>query len=717
MHLENSEQTSVAGAEAPTTSTEAVLSEQCPVPKLPEDSTASSNGAEFAMKVLMEYTEETVHGGDPSSRGTSEADSYQHYGGHSRRFEQSSDESSDETLDKCETLRLSQEFEECAEHRECFKPLKSSEHCANHRLASECSCCAGNLQSCQHGEVTDEEFESPDGQKSRAGYDPCETFEFTPECTDNLPLPTQDELSVDSESSAVDCEMFATAGFTAVTSDISDSVDRSDCAAECCEYERSQSESEFINDGNDTYQSEGPWTSDEESCGHRRTLTEFDESAHSSETCEDYKEYETTAPSEPDDCTEYFSEEDGSSVCSSIESKSFKTCADGSVPSAPTSDSSGESEKGTHEDSSDEQTQWESFEDDDDIQQTNMNKNDATHTDHFAIEDFFDLFDRTDLYGAAFAQRRQYISCFDGGDIHEHLYVEEVRAQAQKHSTADAQDFIETTIDGRESDACEVERDFSERPSQEEEEEPEHDDEDEYERETPATFTDNAHANLSATDEERMCAPFADDISVEGDAYEENISDSDGGTVKEQPDGLSFSVRSETETQRSPEDKESEEHFGHQTSSSQTSAERGLDGFTEEGRAHDQRMDDEGAGVERDDAETVCRQEVTAQTQESEDDCCLDEGDTRIPDIIHSVVSEDARVEGSGGHAEDSEDNSDDESTESCDCEYCSPPVEQVLSVFTTFNNGTHQHLWRQRRTPSAALSWRWIPQGHGPSR
>ncbi|XP_059895408.1 probable serine/threonine-protein kinase kinX isoform X1 [Gadus macrocephalus] len=136
-------------------------------------------------------------------------------------------------------------------------------------------------------------------------------------------------------------------------------------------------------------------------------------------------------------------EEDGYSDCS--ENRSFETCSNGSARSESCLDLSGGSDKGAHEDSGDEQIQWESFDGDDEEEEEEEEEEDDnddvddTNTDMEQAKEnkdvdtnLFALFDREDYYGLSFLQRKPYISCFDGGDIHEHLYREEPKPVVQK---------------------------------------------------------------------------------------------------------------------------------------------------------------------------------------------------------------------------------------------------------------------------------------------
>ncbi|XP_040912805.1 uncharacterized protein LOC121194186 isoform X1 [Toxotes jaculatrix] len=903
MYLENTEQAKVSGEGE--SSAEALLAEQCHVPKLTEaaDLTSLSKGrAELGIKVLMEYTEKTVRREmDPSllcvehcNMSGDETESCTYCNGHAEGFEQYSASDgfleSDQTLDKCETSGLSQPFDECAQHCECFKPCKSSEHSDNHSLASKCCpCCehcSEHLRLFQQCNPSGQQFESFDCEPDKLtmnvdSFGLCEMSDFIPESADHQELlqqyepPDQQCESFDSEpdTSREDSEQCEMTGCTPSTSD---PVDLLGSGTELCEYDENQIQSEFTDDDDDNgdeddeegYPPEQNETeaSDEKSCRLSEDLNSshvntplhvyFDDSElvrFASECCETYldtedcsqqaatldmstdhcekcgnddpetsEEYETTqecaTSDKTSDTSEFCAEEDSSSDCSSGETKSFKTCPEGSIPSDPCSDSSGESEKGVQEDSSDEQTQWESFEDDEEMGQSHSNESNEdkkkTPTVDIAIEDYFDLFDRADYNGHAFTQKRHYISCFDGGDMHDSLYLED---EARKHSARNAYTFEETNkeIDVQEADisfdvcseeACEEAADASPRDDCESEEKPEdwtidtesslaEDEVEENECEAHALYVENyeqaeededildgetcaseghvseicpeeeAEACLPSGNEETMCAPCAEDISVEGDAYEdelydeqkyENLSDCTSTidhvhtTVidskkdeRPEPEDTEFIECSEMEPYWSLIDKEDngemcepdvEDYYAYQIKSVDSSVKQALNGLIMETISYDQmihgRANGDGSKNERADAllylkenesqtsgvcpsveckavrfavaevselsENVASCSVVEnmaheQTPESDDDCGLNEISAEISpplDIIHSVVSERARIGGWDAHTEENsaseqsrdseEEQSDDESSEHCECEYCFPPLEQV---------------------------------------
>ncbi|XP_031152350.2 uncharacterized protein ctdsp1 isoform X1 [Sander lucioperca] len=757
---------------------------------------------------------------------------------------------SDQIADECETSGLSQLFDECAQHCECFKPCESSEHCANHSLASECSpCCehcAEHLQLFQQCKPSDQQFESSDFEPdtlavNRDDFGQCEMSDFIPECTDHLDflqhyVPSDQQCECfEPDTSTEDSKQCEMTGFIP---NVSDSVDILDCGTELFEYD------ECTDDDDDDEKSCQPEQEDEqteaepvdeESC----TLSEdvnsshFDTPVHvyfddredvhfASECCETHQVTEENSPHDTalnmstdhcemcetdysetsqeydqqcatskqcfDKTSEFGIEEDCSSDCSSIETKSFKTCPDGSIPSDLCSDSSGESQKTAQEYSSDEHTHWESFEEDDEMEQSNINGSNEdqkiTPTVDGVIEDYFDLFDRADYCGNTFAQKQRYISCFDGGDIHDRLHLEEVQAEAQKRAK-NVYKFkeITKTIDVRETDTCldapeeacedTYEEDASQRGdastgSCESEEQAEDwikesgsslsgDDVEDEESEVYALYAENfeededtaldgrvpeiyneeeAEVYLSSGNKESMSAPCADDISVEGDAYEDEIfvaekyeSLCDNASafghlqttvIVTEPEDKVFMACSEMEPYWSLVDHEEneemcepgvEEYYVYQIKSIQSSVKQALNGFIMEGRSYDQMINGDASRNEREDALlslkavrfeitevielsenfancSVVEKTTNKQTSESEGDCGLGEKAREIKPtlgVIHSVVTQLTKNEGrteenKASERTDSDEDewSDEISSEPCECEYCIPPIEEV---------------------------------------
>lgn len=878
MYLESSEQTNISGEGD--LSTEAMLTEQCQVPKLTEAadlSSPSKGSAELGTKVLVEYTEQIESREMDSllcvencNMTRDETEPFTYCNGHAESFEQYSASNgffeSDQTIDNCETLGLSQQLDECAQHCECFTPCESSEHCANHSLTSKCnSCCehcVEHLQLFQQCKLPGQQFESFDFEPDKLvmngdSFEQCEMSDLIPESTDHFEALQQYEPSdeqckrFDSEPdiSTEDSEHSEMTGFTP---DFSDSVDLLDCSTEFFVDIESTNDDDDDSDDSDNYPPDNYppdqneiEASDEESCRLSEHVNSsscdtsvhiyYDDNEHvcfTNECCEDYleteeeqaptvdmsadhsetcgnydsetnQEYEPTQQCPTSDKTsEFGTEEECSSDCSSMETKSFTTCPDGSIPSDHCCDSSGESEKGIQEDSSDDQTQWESFEEDEQTEQISINESNEdekkTPTGDIVIENYFDFFDRADYYRDQFSQKRHYISCFDGGDIRDCLPLEE---KGQKYSAKNAYTFekisvkeVDVCFDAPE-EACQItsEEDESVRGDSESERNPEDwsidsessladDDVEEIERESHAEDYEEAEEDadeetydgeacvfesdfcescqeeeaefcLSSGNEDSMCAPCADNISVEGDAYEDEGYDALNyetlGDNTSTVDHIQTTVIDcKKDNEPTPEEKtfiecseiepywllkendyiigemcetDVEEYYACQIKNIQSSGKQALNEFIIEGQSYDQIIHGkpnedalfplkelETAGVCPEECKTdstevtelaenlasrcVVEKTTDQQTQKSNDDCGLQDvlRETTPPlGIIHSVVSEQAKVEARDAQTEESNDSeqsrdseeeqSDNESSEPCECEYCVPPTEQVL--------------------------------------
>ncbi|KAM8855624.1 uncharacterized protein AB9W97_020401 [Spinachia spinachia] len=830
MFLENAEQSKVSGERE--LSAEAMLAEQCPIPSLTEAVDLSSSlmgSVELGMQVLVEFTEQTVSKEmdpsivclDISNRSRDETETCTYCNGHCKSFEQYPESDaffeSDQILDQCETPGLSRAFEKCAHHCVSFKPRKSSEHSANHSLASKCSCCceqcAGPLLLFHQCKPSNQQFESFDSERAFVavdceGFGQCEMSDFIPDCTDHLGLLQQYEPSdqqyecSDSEpdTSTEDSEQCET---TSLTRNISNSMDLLDCGDELYEYdgctnqngeergppegEGEQSDMEPSDDESLTLsqdvdapqfdrpvrvyfqeRKEVPSASD---CCETHQLAEENLAQAmalnmSPEYCEAWGAAYSDTSQEPDEESatpeqsefETEEEEEESSDCSSIETKSFKTCPDGSIPSDRCSDSSGESEKGAREDSTDEHTHWESFEDDDETPQSDDGGSEECEKEtagaDAVVEDFFDLFDGDDFYRHPLAQKQRYISCFDGGDIHDRLHHEDVRCEAQTLAKNAFEPEVSEDIFVQETDACldaleeayedTYEEDASQRGDYslgsddnsslvgddvEETESQSHTEEDE----NPAF---DGHVSEISTDEEdeedaelweRISTPCAGDISVEGDAYEDDTfapqpyeslegntpTTGDLKTTVPEPEDQTLNACSEQEPYWSLVDQEDdgqtfelEEYYANQIKSIQSSVKQALNGFILQGGLCDH--------IIHRDASEKCIEEqfgitkVITLREDSADGCVVEKApesacdhgfsDTSITinptlDIIYSVVSQLTKNEGrvmptlvrkaEGNEASEEgvdveEEQSDDESTEPCKCEYCLPPIEEV---------------------------------------
>lgn len=841
MYLENSEQNK--GTREGEPSTEGMFAEQCQVPRLTEaaDLTGPSKGsAELGVKVLLqEYTEQAVSEEmDPSipcleqcNLNSDELESCTYFNGHADSFEQYSESNgffeSDQILDKCETSELSQPCDECTQHCECFK---SSEHCGNHSSASECSACceqcAEHLQLFQKCKPSDQQLEISDLDADElevncGSLGLCGRCDFNLECTDHPEALQQYEPS-QQQSDGFDSESdTSTENFQQC-----ETMDSLNCNPEVCEYDEISDETEFTNDEDDEEAEEEDYYDDDDgdfeddlSYKAKQNETEFsDEESHSSSedtpvqvyfddtenvafatdlwetheyTKEDFQQALTTEVStesgEPcgnDDYevsqepykSESSGEEDGSSDCSSVETKSFKTCPEGSIPSDPFSDSSEESDKGPQEDSSDEQTEWESFEDEE-VQQSDENK---SKTVDVTVEDYFDLFDKVDYYRHIFTQKQRYISCFDGGDIHDHLYLEE---EAKKHKAKTLYQFedINREANVKDTDTCsddasedtyeEVDVDQSDGSCNLETQsedwliaksESSFEEDDESKTENGVVYAENdetaeddkapideeacasddhvseeAEVHPSTGPEGSMFAPLAKEISVEGDAYEDILCSShycepkpsaidetasitdytEDDKAKPEPEDDVFITCSEKEPYWSLIDNDEnrqlcepgvEEYYVYQIKSIQSSFKQALNGFILERNSHDQITNDENASRSQSQdalislkelaATGLCPEECVSDTfginevidmnsSAVEEECVLNEisKETGPPvGIIHSVQERDMVLmktednNDSEQSRESDEDQSDDESYETCECDYCITPTEEV---------------------------------------
>lgn len=770
MYLENSKQGKDLGEEEQ--SIEVMIAEQCQLPKVAAADLTHplKQQAESAGEAVVEYAAQTVQReAEPSvfhvellsmneDKTFSYCDELPEHTTSSAFFE------SDESGDKCKTSGLSQTLSECDQHCEGCRPSESCQHCANHSVVSKCfPCiehCAEALQLSQQCQASDHDIDRESNEWGAIfdSSEQCNTSEPSSVCADPLALPQQHKRSdqqhgcfdFEPELSVKDSEECTMNGCGPT---VLDSVDSLDCDAELDENQESGDEAEQ----NET---------DEEIPG----FSHFDAPAHvyldgseASECCDAYElrqgnsEQANMSCDDYNECVEdyfvisqntpsvkserrnsgrsldFFSEEDGSSYCSSVETKSFKTCLDGSIPSDPCTDSSEESDKGAQEDFSDEQTQWESFEDEDEdedeeTEQSCMNgcQEDGMKTvvDR-VIEDYFDLFDRAEYHGHTYLQKRQYISCFDGGDVdvclhlqsQVHKQTEHVCKEISEKTDVHETDTFNNVFD--ESGEEEVLRDYNLSGKAQDPDEciresgpslaDDETERDEAEEDPTCEFYDQvsdisedkgANSSLESENDERMFAPFINDISVEGDAYEDEFSHDQ--TIEVTPT-LGHLETLVTESRNTSEDEEPtvcseiepywslveenqqcdpgvEEYYAYQIKSIQSSYKHDLNSF----------INNRLRPVIIQPNHNV-EQTTTLLTPQSDDDYGLNQtgkGFNPPSGIIHSVASELANVEEEDPHkvseqtSDTEEEEFDDEATEYCECEYCIPPDEQVLHIF-----------------------------------
>ncbi|XP_017285837.1 protein FYV8-like [Kryptolebias marmoratus] len=861
MYLENSEQGKVSGEGE--LSTEALLTEKCAVPKVTEAaglSSPSKANTELSIKVLVEYTEQSVDREmDPpflclehDNLNTEESESCTHCNGHPESFKKYSTTNgfieSDQTLDD-DTAGLSQLFDECTLHCECFKPSKSSEHRVNLSLASESSHC------CEHGpehlllfpqcEPSDQHSESsefePDELEANCGsLEQSGMSIFIPECADQLELLQQYELS-DQECDFFDSEQDGSTEDSeqGLTQSISDSVDSLNYAAELCECDESQTQTEYTDDDGDEEdeiyedeQNKGEFSDEEDTADftdvpyesdvgelHFHTEEEISEQTSETDASTDAEEfsgnddfdYEPTQQCHSGDSVEFCPEEDDFSEGSSVETKSFETCPDDSFPSDPCFDSE-ESDKGAQEDSSDEPMQWESLEENNEEKHSNRSDDEQKTTLTVSvIEDFFDLFDTPDSYGHMFTQKRHYISCFDGGDIHDRLHPEEevqrcsdktvykledIKEEISTHGNDEcheaeaeikihdnivqSEDASELNVDDDDARSEDLTFDTDEEDSSQRDgshnSENQSDDctirsessstkDDAEEKESELLYTENSEEAeddedcvdgeafvfegpisegqdkepeecLCSGNEENMFAPCAQEISVEGDAYEDEASaskncDFTGDAVLSDDTEMSADLKEDETDEPNPRqndflacsemdpywafldqeksgefsESDVEDYYKYQIKSIQSSGKQALKGFIWDGHSNKQKsgetFDEDTSQNENKDASSSLREtelqdmEVCSEGSKSvkcgitlventpneqcDNKCELDEISSEIsppPDIIHSIVS---KLANEATETRDSdEEQSDDESIELCECEYCIPPTQQV---------------------------------------
>lgn len=763
MYLENSKQGKDSGEEEQ--SIEVMIAEQCQLPKVSAADLTHplKQQAESAIEAVMEYTPQTVQGEagplvfqlELQSMNGDEDESFPYCDKLPENTTSNAYFESDESGDKCKNSGLSQPLSECDQHREGFRPCKSYQHCANHSVVSKCFACSEHhaeaLHLSQQCEASDHDF---DHEPNKWGviYDDSElynTSESSSVCADPLALAQQlsdqqhDCFDAEPELSMKDSEEFNMNGCSPNMLYSVDSLDTElDKNEESKGAKQNETDEEIPRfshfnvpahvylDGSeereccDAYElRQGNYEQANMSCDHYH------------ECVKDYfviSQYKPSVKSEhwnSGRSLDFSSEEDGSSYCSSVETKSFKTCLDGSIPSDPCTDSSEESDKGAQEDSSDEQTQWESFEvEDEETEQSRMNgcQEDGMKTPlDEVIEDYFDLFDRVEYHGHTFLQRRQYISCFDGGDIDVCLHLQsqvhkqtecvckEISEKTDVHDSDTSHDVLE------ESGEEEVLRDYTLSGSMKDPDEGIResgsslaDDEtecDEAEEDPTCEFYDQVsdvsedqggNSSLASENDERMFAPLINEISFEGDAYEEEFSHDH---TSEATSTLSHFEALVADSRKNSEDEDPaacsemepywslveenedcdpgvEEYYAYQIKSIQSSNKHDLNAF----------MNKRLWPITIQPNQNVV-QTTSLLTTQSDDDC----GSNQIaevlnppPDIIHSVASEPANIDDNEPHeaseqiTNTDEEEFDDEASEFCECEYCIPPDEQVLYIF-----------------------------------
>ncbi|XP_029692600.1 uncharacterized protein isoform X3 [Takifugu rubripes] len=722
MYLENSMQGTVSGEEEQ--SAEAMITEQCQLPK--EAATDLTDllkqRDKSAIEAVVEYAEQTVQREvEPSvfhvelQMTRDEDESFPHCDHLPESLTSDAFFESDEFGDKCETSRLSQPLSECDQHSEGIRPCKSCQHCANHSTVTNCFPCSEHqteaLQLSQQCEAFDHHFDREPNKWAAIckEFEQCDTPESTLVPADPLAVHQQhDCFDSEPELSVKDSEESTINGCTPNTLDSLDSLESElDENEESDEAEHDETDEEIP--GFSHFNAPAHVYSDDreasECCDAYKlrkanmSCVDYNECVKGYFVISHYKPSVTSEQWNSDMSSEFFSEEDGSSYCSSVETKSFKTCLDGSIPSDPCSDSSGESDKGAQEDSSDEQTQWESFEDEDEeIEQRHLNacQEEGLKTPvDIVIEDYFDLFDSGEYYGHTFLQKTQYISCFDGGDIDARLHLQsQVHKQTEYECKENSAKTEQYTVQDSDPSCDVLEGAAEEEGLRDDTSSGSMKDPDECMQEWGSSLADD-ETECDEAEEDRTCE-FYDQVSEDkGDAYEDELSHVQNDNTTFTPGPLETLLSDCTKTcefeelacsemepywslveENEQRDPGVEEYYAYQIRSIQSSNKHDLNGLVNNRPCHQiNQLNQNG------------EQATALPTTQSAGDC----GSNQIfkalkppSGIIHSVVSELTNSEEEDTHeateqtGDTDEEEFDDETSEFCECEYCIPPDEQV---------------------------------------
>ncbi|XP_041730933.2 uncharacterized protein LOC121562837 [Coregonus clupeaformis] len=411
-----------------------------------------------------------------------------HYNGHSGGFEQCINKPCEDypVLHKHTTQykssELSKSFEECSQHCECFDFSKSSEHCAN-VFSQHCEHfteCFQSSEQCKSSDQHCNSFESSEPAENSEFLEQCKISDFIPDISEpNESIITFEHCTGICEYSEKYNHIEHSAEYNETTKPFDENLKPSEPTVQQIEIcglfdsefciilepirssdlnmpsqhyaeQDAPNESRQISEVHEpseqtllAEQSNHQSAEYDISSGHcelQNTLYEQRETSlqcEQSERCNSCESYLCQHQSTNDKCYEpsssFYYEEDKSSECSSIETRSFESLIYDSINADPLTDSveSYEAlvEEGAQDKSSDDQTQlyseiWESFDNCADVvefEESNADE-DKPHSDAVVVEEFFDLFDKEDT--CAFAQRRPYTSCFEGGGVHE-LFFEQ----------------------------------------------------------------------------------------------------------------------------------------------------------------------------------------------------------------------------------------------------------------------------------------------------
>lgn len=366
--------------------------------------------------------------------------------------------------DQCKCAGLSEPFYRFGQHCECFEVSKSFD---NHDIASEFNQCYGNFTDCLHFSEqcssSVEEVLPTEIQPSKKKDENCEDFEqckifnllpgtseFT-ETVDSLELCTkhceysenvnivlcsaEDLTNKEHEKHPVTSEAKKVVEYSQIFTQLScillEEIHSSDFNTPPEINPDGSTHITFVNEYTDNIllakestdsfiEYDRPTTH----CERSENLSEQMEKSQEQKSNKELCSYNSLVDTDEQTKKTFFrhtTEEDETSECFSTETTSFVTCIDDSFSPEPCSNS-GKTHKGAQEDSSNNQSLWQCFEDKDAKEcSKNIDSQDNPSICEIVIEDFFDLFDREETYRHTFLKRQCYTSCFEGGDIHDEL--------------------------------------------------------------------------------------------------------------------------------------------------------------------------------------------------------------------------------------------------------------------------------------------------------
>ncbi|XP_064867714.1 uncharacterized protein LOC115107622 isoform X2 [Oncorhynchus nerka] len=417
-----------------------------------------------------------------------ESKPFVHYNGHSVGYEQCITKPCEDYpvlhkhTNQYKSSELSKSFEECSQNCECFDFSKSSEHYANDCLASVFSqhCehfteCFQSSEQCRSSDQHCKSFESSEPAENSEFLAQCKISDFIPDISESneskisfehytgiceysekynhIDDPTEynettKPIDEDLKPSQPTFQQIEICGlFDSEFCIILEPIHSSDLNMPSQHYaeQDSPNESRHVSEVHEpseqtllAEQSNHQSADYDMPSGHCELQNAFYEQRETSvqcelsEQCKYCESYPCQHKSTNDKCYEpsssFYYEEDKSSDCSSIETRSFESLIYDSINLDPLTDSAEFYEALVEEGAQDKSSSdiWESFDNCTvvvECEESNADE-DKPHSDAVVVEGFFDLFDKEDTY--TFAQRQPYTSCFEGGGVHE-LFFEQCK--------------------------------------------------------------------------------------------------------------------------------------------------------------------------------------------------------------------------------------------------------------------------------------------------